>query len=43
MDVDAKCAAVEYWVRDITNYFYGRPAEKRNFNYPYWKKVSGKR
>ena len=38
-DVDAKCAAVEYWIRDITNYFYGRPAEKRNFNYKYWEKV----
>lgn len=32
-DVDAKCAAVEYWVRDLVNYFYGRPAETRNFNY----------
>ena len=24
MDIDAKCAAVEYWVRDLVNYFYGR-------------------
>lgn len=39
MDIDAKCAAVEYWVRDLVNYFYGRPAEKRNFNYKYWEKV----
>lgn len=39
MDVDAKCAAVEYWVRDLVNYFYGRPAEKRNFNYKYWEHV----
>ena len=23
-DVDGKCAAVEYWVRDRVNYFYGR-------------------
>lgn len=38
-DVDAECAAVEYWVRDLVNYFYGRPAEKRNFNYKYWDKV----
>lgn len=38
-DVDGKCAAVEYWVRDLVNYFYGRPAEKRNFNYHYWDKV----
>ena len=37
MDVDGKCAAVEYWIRDITNYFYGRPAEKRNFNYKHWE------
>ena len=39
MDIDAKCADVEYWVRDLVNYFYGRPAEKRNFNYKYWEKV----
>ena len=39
MDVDGKCAAVEYWVRDIVNYFYGRPVEKRNFNYQYWDKI----
>ena len=39
MNIDAKCAAVEYWVRDLVNYFYGRPAEKRNFNYKYWEKV----
>lgn len=39
MDVDGKCAAVEYWVRDLVNYFYGRPVEKRNFNYQYWDKV----
>ena len=38
-DVDAECAAVEYWVRDLVNYFYGRPAEKRKFNYQYWDKV----
>ena len=38
-DVDGKCAAVEYWVRDLVNYFYGRPAEKRNFNYKYWEHV----
>lgn len=23
-DVDGKCAAAEYWVRDRVNYFYGR-------------------
>ena len=39
MDIDAKCAAVEYWVRDLVNYFYGRPAENRNFNYKYWEHV----
>lgn len=38
-DVDGKCAAVEYWVRDLVNYFYGRPVEQRNFNYQYWDKV----
>lgn len=38
-DVDAKCAAVEYWVRDLVNFFYGRPVEKRSFNYQYWEKV----
>ena len=38
-DVDRKCAAVEYWVRDLVNYFYGRPVEKRNFNYQYWDKI----
>ena len=38
-DVEGKCAAVEYWVRDLVNYFYGRPVEKRNFNYQYWDKV----
>lgn len=38
-DVDRKCAAVEYWVRDLVNYFYGRPVEKRNFNYEYWDKI----
>ena len=38
-DVDGVCAAVEYWVRDLVNYFYGRPAEKRNFNYKYWEHV----
>ena len=38
-DVDGKCAAVEYWVRDLVNYFYGRPVEKRNFNYQYWDKI----
>ena len=39
MDVDRKCAAVEYWIRDITNYFYGKPLETRKFNYPHWEKV----
>lgn len=38
-DVDGKCAAVEYWVRDLVNYFYGRPKETRRFNYEYWDKV----
>ena len=38
-DVDAECAAVEYWVRDLVNYFYGRPTENRNFNYKYWEHV----
>ena len=38
-DVDGKCAAVEYWVRDLVNLFYGRPVEKRNFDYQYWDKV----
>ena len=38
-DVEGKCAAVEYWVRDLVNYFYGRPVEKRNFNYQYWDKI----
>lgn len=35
-DVDAKCAAVEYWIRDITNYVNGTPLETRKFNYEYW-------
>lgn len=39
MDVDGKCAAVEYWVRDLVNYFYGNPKETRRFNYEYWEKV----
>ena len=38
-DVNRKCAAVEYWVRDLVNFFYGRPPEKRNFNYEYWDKI----
>lgn len=38
-DVDAKCAAVEYWIRDITNYVNGTPLETRKFNYEYWEKV----
>lgn len=38
-DVDAKCAAVEYWIRDITNYVNGNPIETRRFNYKYWEKV----
>ena len=39
MDVDAECAAVEYWIRDLTNFFYGKPLEVRKFNYSYWKTV----
>lgn len=38
-DVDTKCAAVEYWIRDITNYVNGNPIETRRFNYEYWEKV----
>ena len=38
-DVNRKCAAVEYWVRDLVNFFYGRPVEKRNFDYEYWDKI----
>lgn len=37
--MDAKCAAVEYWIRDITNYVNGTPLETRKFNYEYWEKV----
>ena len=39
MDVDRKCAAVEYWVRDFVNFFYGRPVEKRNFDTEKWDKI----
>jgi hypothetical protein len=38
-DVDGKCAAVEYWVRDLVNYFYGRPVEKRKFDTEKWDKI----
>ena len=38
-DVEGKCAAVEYWVRDLVNLFYGRPKEKRNFDYQHWDKI----
>ena len=38
-DVDAKCAAVEYWIRDITNYVNGTPLETRKFNYKYWDRI----
>lgn len=38
-DVDAECAAVEYWVRDLVNYFCGNPKETRRFNYEYWNRL----
>lgn len=38
-DVDGECAAVEYWVRDLVNYFYGKPVEKRKFDTEKWDRI----
>ena len=38
-DVDRRCAAIEYWVRDLTNYVSGKPVEKRQFNHKYWNQI----
>ena len=38
-DVDRRCAAIEYWVRDLANYVAGKPVEKRKFNHKYWEKI----